>query len=1027
MKKVKSIQTIKTIIIFLVVTLFLNTGISFANSVTFDKVGIFGNRNEILKNTDDTFPANKWPFNEESISISSVGIDTLYGEMKSLTKYLGEVPKDKSEDSLTKKFRTAGSYLIDGDYRPWLDSSSAGYHGLDISEINGDYAYETKEWHLLSLPKTSGAGVDYLLYLFMYMIYIIASLPLQLITAIKGIDIWSIFDLLDNENQVSKMFNSLFLMDQDTGIFSPFLIFMLAAFIISLVFVILKVNKGENAFALIGRELGFFILSMLIASLSIINGSSGGNKLGRLSTDLADKMSNLVAVMSTEEGVLYTYNTGNPNKDTQETQKALLKKPTIDMIIEMQFGTKIEKLDINEENFGRSVNEALEMTFNRSESSYNNFIVSNGSMLDGPNQVNNLGYYWWCANSSVNEKEPINDNSLQSGTPDRILYIVDFLNNVRKLEASSDNNPIILNRVDNIMSSFNKPRYWSGILPMFLLSLLSLAESYSLLLIVLFLSIGKIIVTLGAFLVPVLPGLYLFEKTRETSKKLLKTYISGFARLIIGLIMYNIVFSILAIVTKEGIIGILLGIILCIAIGKLVPRIIIEITRIISRNETDFMSPINSGIIDMSDSIRTNRRERKARRRESGGYRYSSEYGLEREDERLEREKREEEELKVRKGLEQAEVYKEINNENEYKIRPEDIEEIEKKIIEEFDIEETKEKIKEELLEKLGIDIEKLESEDSKPEIIDSDKAEDEEIPTPDIESKDKLPSNSGGGNEDTENVQQTYSENNEIIEDEKITIDEEEKSDIQEEKIKENKSKKKNNIMANLIINAMDRTTVGNIILNNKHKKDMEKRKSEELVKQKIKEEQNRIKREKMYAEAEANKKIEISELFNKLLKEHQEEIVKKDTNNTTEETGIPSMNNIDEKELPNDKINQEDTEDIEDIEDTEDIEDIEDTEDIEENNKKKANNKDKFRKINNDKSKEINSKSGENIKESKKESNKSKFKPLDKKENEDIIDSKTNKKSETIESKEESKNDLDFDMKNMYETVEIDINSTE
>ena len=632
----------------LFIFIFLIIGIISSSANGLKEVSFMEDRHLIIINTDDYTPdLDKWPFNS-SCDIKSIGFPTLYNNNKNLIQYLGEIPKQFSSNF--KKYRCYNSDYIDGNIRLWNTN-----HGLSSKDISIDYAKNNNELHLLAINNSNKRSTFALaFYYFMYFLNYLFSLPLNLITLIKGLDLTTIMGLLDADSKLAKIFNQLFLIDFDTGYISPFFLMMSILFVISIIGIIIKAIKGEKSFRIIITEIGFFVLAMLISSLAYYNSMpdvSGQNKLAGFAVGWADRLSNYVALSSSPTSSLYEFNTNNIIKDANETQKALLHQPKIETIIKMQFGVPITELNINANNFGNKYSEALNLTFDRDDNK-NNFMVSNGAIY-----IHNLGYYWWAANSNVDEKTPIIDNTINRATSDRLLYIVDFLNNARKLEVNSTNDPKILNRIDTIIQYLQSPKYANGIMPMFFLSLLSLSESYALCMITFFLTIGKLIVVIGAFAVPIFPGLTLFNKTRPLANKLVKTYLTGFFRLIIGLLMYNFVISIISILTKQGIAGIILAIIICFIIGKLIPKILIEITRLMQRNEMEFMNPINKGLVKTSNYIIEGRQNIKRSKREHGSYVYSKEYGFETKKDmnlRLEKEKEIEEiEKRVKTGLEE--------------------------------------------------------------------------------------------------------------------------------------------------------------------------------------------------------------------------------------------------------------------------------------------------------------------------------------------------------------------------------------
>lgn len=590
------IRTLLVMLAVLVVGIFFMSRTIEAASSTFNYPGILENRYTVISGLDTYTPdLDSYPFNDKEVR--SAAITDLWGDSKSLTKYLGEVPHDLSEDGEGKKLRTYNSTHIDGETRPWSEGS-----GLKEGDIKPD----SSDLHVKALAEASDTGsgsLGWILYHIVRIIDVVVGSLLHLLMLLKDVSMDMILGGLNSGGELKDTVNTLFLISPD-GQMSPFLVIMLVVFIFSLVGVIIKAVKGDMAFQLALRELGFLVLAGVIAGVALSPGGQGD--IAKWSVNIATTLSNDVVSSGTQDSKLFTYETSNETKDSNMTQMALLDKPFVDNFIRMQFGYSTKQLRIKDEvgnytkNFGKDTKKAVSDTFPKGQ----DFAVDTGS-----GSVHNLGYYWWAANSNVAAEKPINKGgTVQEASNMRVLYIIDFLNNARAL-AKENGEKAVVAKIDKIMTKMWDPDWMSGSLSMLLLTALKVAMLYSFYLVIVFLSIGKLIISVGSFTIPVLAGLTLVNKTRSIAKTLLKTYVMGFVRYIVGLIIINLIISMVATLASQGTGGILIAIVIAAVIGKFVPNLLLEINRRVAINDAPFMRGVNRTFSKYVSAVKHNRQK----------------------------------------------------------------------------------------------------------------------------------------------------------------------------------------------------------------------------------------------------------------------------------------------------------------------------------------------------------------------------------------------------------------------------------
>lgn len=600
----RSTKPIKKRYVLLLVSILMISISMFSGVVkaaSFNYPGILESRYKVVDNLDTFYPKlDSYPFNEPGVKASSM--TDLWGPSKSLTKYLGEVPESLAETDEGKKLRTMNGTKINGEDRPWSTQS-----GLEESDI----VPNSKDLHIRAMAEAAGFGagaIGWILYHLVAVINFLVTSLLNLLLLLKDIDMNMIFDTLNSGNKLRDTLNTLFLISPD-GEISPFLVIMITIYIISLVGVIYKALKGEQALQYAIREFLFLMLASLIAGLALTSSSQA--ELSKWSVNLATTLSNEIVSSSTSGAELFKYDTGNPVKDSNMTQAALLEKPHVDNFIAMQFGYTVPELEIKDKNgnytnnFGSGTEAAIRKTFGDDR----DFSVDSGS-----GKVHNLGYYWWAANSNVDENDPIEGKGeVKSASNMRYLYIIDFLNNARA-EAEANGETQIVNKIDKIMTKLWDPDWMSGFFTSLVLVVLKIALIYAFYLVVVFMSVGKIIISVGAFAVPILAALVLVQRTRSMAKKLLMTYVMGFVRYIVGLLMINLIISIVATLAMQGIGGILIAAVIAALLGKFVPNILLEINRFVAKNDAPFMHGLNRSFARYTSEVQANRSKFRRRR-----------------------------------------------------------------------------------------------------------------------------------------------------------------------------------------------------------------------------------------------------------------------------------------------------------------------------------------------------------------------------------------------------------------------------
>ena len=529
------------------------------------------------KGTYSPNPAS-YPFNSDSAS--SIGFDSLYGNSRGFVIYKGEVPF-----SLYDKFpyRYYNGTDINGQPRPWSDQSNM---------TESDVVDDSMDPHLWAMTQSSDAVGSFFGSIglgAMNGLHWLSKLLVDLSITVKSIDLSSILTIFDQgSGELAKTLSSIFLIDTQTMTLSPFMMFALLMFVVSLVAMTFKTIRGDNTVKNVLQEFGIFAVALLVAGLFFT--PTNPAKISHVGIDFISSLSNELSVGALgDAGAVYSYGTGSSGMDNAATQKGLVDKVYIDSIIEAQFGYPVNDLYLvgpsgGEGGFGTEdqVKQAMEATFEGGN--INSMRIATDTA--GENTINNLGYYLWAANSSVaigNDMAPFsvsNGANVSLDSNNRVLYVVDFLSNLREQNSG---NAEITNKVDRIMQSLVNPNYGSACGSVFMSFLQNLFLALGLVQIALFCVLGQTIIIVGSFALVIMPAMLLFKGTRDIARRMVWTYLLAFFRFLIGSALFNALICVVVLLSSQGIGGMIISMILSLLMAKFGPMIIQEINMYISR------------------------------------------------------------------------------------------------------------------------------------------------------------------------------------------------------------------------------------------------------------------------------------------------------------------------------------------------------------------------------------------------------------------------------------------------------------
>mgnify|MGYP004495879155 CR=1 FL=1 len=622
-------------LLFTTILLFCSLNV-YAASYKFQELSFLnlGDINVVYDDGDDTsLDLSDYPFVSKSPQI--IGFDSLYNSKKDFINYYGEIPyvyklfAEKQDDDSLDGLRYYNGFTIGRQDRLWsrANISDIKNNGIIITDIKSkDATSEDKLGTINSAIKTSSEDLHLkaltvkhgsfewlrgLGFTIMNGINSLFMLIVNLLISLKGLNLGTILSSIDKSGSFAKQLSTIFLINPDTNDVSPFLVIGLILFLISFVALCFNMVKGKESARKAINELGFLILAVIIAAIFLI--PSNVNKISSTGLDFLTSLSNEIATNSNSTTQVYKYATGETNKDNTYTQKGLIKKIYIDQIIATQFGYKVNQLDILNDDgttsdFGNTneVLKALQLTFGDDAT-----LESMQVMVGNNCGTNNLGYYFWASNSPIKTTNDWKNNPVfnkKSGQPlviglgssDRLLFTIDFLNNLRTV--TTDN--AIKQKIDKIMTRLEKPAYASAVVNILGVFLNNVALSYGLFMIIIFCMIGQVIVVFGSYCMVVMPTLYLFKQTRSTARKMLYTYLFSFLRYLIGCALFNVILTISVLLSQQGFGGVILSCLISVMMGYFGPNLLKELNLYLMRIErSKGGAPMMSGVYHKLDNI----------------------------------------------------------------------------------------------------------------------------------------------------------------------------------------------------------------------------------------------------------------------------------------------------------------------------------------------------------------------------------------------------------------------------------------
>lgn len=345
---------------------------------------------------------------------------------------------------------------------------------------------------------------------------------------------------------------NVFLWNPQTGELSGFFGIMMAATVFAVIGGFVRYIKGDaHASVLLKEFLVPFFVAFLIAGFA--TSAQTYSWMGSTANSLVSDVGSIGNQLTNgDQYNLCTYNRtgGVKDKATMDQAEILctMEEPQINAAITSQFGFKPSDLTINEENFGDKVQDAIKATFSADQKQqYNQDKAFNVKI--GDKEINNIGYAWYVSQTNINGYNPITNDKVNTvnGQENLGLYIPDFLSN---LCVVSGNNSEPCQKAKNIMGRMTSPDYTAYNMFYLMNIFLAGAIGYAAIRFIGTILFSQLMLVLEIVMLPIVPGLYMFPKTRDFAKSYFGMIMSSIVNAALGLTIFNLGLGLVAAVSS---------------------------------------------------------------------------------------------------------------------------------------------------------------------------------------------------------------------------------------------------------------------------------------------------------------------------------------------------------------------------------------------------------------------------------------------------------------------------------------------
>lgn len=458
----------------------------------------------------DNRKADTYPYNSETANVTAVSMDIAYGTTRSLVQYYGEVPYDScysggyATDAFEGIYAQRGTGLHHSETSGWtlagdrnnvsggiyescknfwginpinfkdVSSSSNGTKtsnstditstdtGMvtlaDLENVNKD---NVKSLRLYALSNSGSGSIGFSNFFYMGMNYLAKFVIwiLSLIVSAKNIDTGFILTALHLDDLMAKV-TSVMIWDSETSKLSIFMGAAIILFIFGIVSFVWKYVKGgpkeQGVLSIIVTALvGMLIIGMCLTGQIASLGSSLSNGVTNIMSTIADAMSGSNSFTN------QISDSANENKIAQMKEMALVNKGYIDLQICTQFGVD----DINDLRF---TNLGISAYGASDDSNVRSHLYGMSSGNTYYEFDNNLGYYFWYADSGASGTKPYRNKTYPETNTAAAEQKLNSMITLLQISYNNTSDQAKKDNIKGVILSLAHPNGWAGMLTMLL-------------------------------------------------------------------------------------------------------------------------------------------------------------------------------------------------------------------------------------------------------------------------------------------------------------------------------------------------------------------------------------------------------------------------------------------------------------------------------------------------------------------------------------------------------------------------------
>lgn len=568
--------------------------------------GLFGSsaRTNVFKNKTDNAGSvgdiNSYPIKYTTDDIgpefTQLGFDILLGTKRDMVSYTGEIPlKWKDREGLTlvpysnysaqsKEYwgiysGPKGDQNID-EYWNFTEGQELAFVEEMAGEKDGDSgSSEVTSIRMYALTKSSSFSIlDNKFSQFSYAIWQelcgLSAGILKIFIAVKNVSIAKVLEAL-NLDKLVKLFTKVLI--QDSGHFSIFMIIAIISFIFAIVGYAINFARGKQQKQggalkdiLILFFCGITIVAMCIYRNPTTIGTSAANAVNKITTELVyDSVAGGHDLWQSKAKKSII----NDSTEVSYNETTLINKTLIELQILNQFGVQdIEDLDI------KNFHNVKDIGFIK---------LNNDGERDLTNFGNNLGYYYWFANSPSPEYKGNLTNTYRNGVYNsgkvdaRLEAIMSYLQKAYT-KASDDGDTKTKARILNIVDHFANPNTANGAVLYFLLTIEYVLLCLVLARLVLKILLGKLLISGSVLGLPVAGPLLITTKPKCVSagKLILMTLVTYSIQVFVLSVLFDLVLNVIGVLIAPNILNILLAMAVTIGLHAFLPNLYRQLDRL---------------------------------------------------------------------------------------------------------------------------------------------------------------------------------------------------------------------------------------------------------------------------------------------------------------------------------------------------------------------------------------------------------------------------------------------------------------